>query len=282
MLMASGLSGRGPGAVQAGLSLADLLPQIAAYRDNFYQWLITRLPDDHRHRLENEAQSPQQPFGGVRRHINMLLAARRARQVGSVTLASVLARLGRIDAAERLVGLVPAASARMLARITRLIVIAQGLSRRGDKDSLERAGDILGEAKDLLLRGIDCGALVDPWNILGFAGQFPLHEPGGEALPDSRVDDLIGSVGNLLECACLVWQRSCLDSNKKISEQAGGLVEDLAAWWDQYAPTSVGGITHLSVLAMLQSAREVVSVLEERQATGPCSVVSRLLARRIC
>ena len=48
MLMASGLSGRGPGAVQAGLSLADLLPRIAAYRDNFYRWLITRLPDDHR------------------------------------------------------------------------------------------------------------------------------------------------------------------------------------------------------------------------------------------
>ena len=269
MLMASGLSGRGPDAVQSGLSLADLLPRIAAYRDNFYRWLITRLPDKHRHRLEKEAESLQQPFGGVRRHINMLLADRRARQVGSVTLASVLARLGRIDAAERLVGLVPAASARMLARITSRIVIAQGLARRGDEDSLERAVDTLSEARDLLLRGIGCGALVDPWNILGFAGQFPLHEPGGEALPDSRVDDLIGSVGNLLECACMVWQRSCLESNKKISDQASSLVEELASWWDQYATTSVGGITHLSGLEMLQSAREVVAVLEERRATAP-------------
>ena len=157
----------------------------------------------------------------------------------------------------------------MLARITSRIVIAQGLSRRGDKDSLERAVDTLSEAKDLLLRGIDCGALVDPWNILGFAGQFPLHEPGGEALPDSRVDDLIGSVGNLLECACMVWQRSCLESNKKISAEASSLVEELASWWDQYATTSVGGITHLSGLEMLQSAREVVAVLEERRATAP-------------
>ena len=269
MLMASGLSGRGPGAVQASLSLADLLPRIAAYRDKFYRWLITQLPDNHRCRLEKEAKNLQQPFGGVRRHINMLLADRRARQVGSVTLASVLARLGRIDAAERLVSLVPAASARMLAKITSRIVIAQGLSRRGDQDSLERAVDTLSEAKDLLLRGIDCGALVDPWNILGFAGQFPLHEPGGESLPDSRVDDLIGSVGNLLECACMVWQRSCLDANKKISDQARSLVEELAAWWDQYATTSVAGITHLSGLEMVQSAREVVAVLEERQATAP-------------
>ena len=269
MLMASGLSGRGPGAIQSGMSLTDLLPRIAAYRDNFYRWLITRLPDEHRLRLETEARSLQQPFGGVRRHINMLLADRRARQVGSVTLASVLARLGRIDAAERLVGLVPAASARMLARITSRIVIAQGMCRRGDNESLQKAVETLSEAKNLLMRGIHCGALVDPWNILGFAGQFPLHEPGGEALPDSRVDDLIGSVGNLLECACLAWQRSCLQSNKEIANKASGLVEELASWWDQYATTSVGGIPHLSGIEMVQSAREVVAVLEERRATAP-------------
>jgi hypothetical protein len=251
------------------MSLTDLLPRIAAYRDNFYRWLITRLPDEHRLRLEAEAQSLQQPFGGVRRHINMLLADRRARQVGSVTLASVLARLGRIDAAERLVGLVPAASARMLARITSRIVIAQGMCRRGDNDSLQKAVETLSEAKNLLMRGIHCGALVDPWNILGFAGQFPLHEPGGEALPDSRVDDLIGSVGNLLECACLTWQRSCLESNKNIAKKASDLVEELASWWDQYATTSVGGIPHLSGIEMVQSAREVVTVLEERRATTP-------------
>ncbi|MBT7730015.1 MAG: hypothetical protein HN703_14130, partial [Planctomycetaceae bacterium] len=269
MLMASGLSGRGPGAMQSGMSLTDLLPRIAAYRDNFYRWLITRLPGEHRLRLEAEAQSLQQPFGGVRRHINMLLADRRARQVGSVTLASVLARLGRIDAAERLVGLVPAASARMLARITSRIVIAQGMCRRGDNNSLQKAVEMLGEAKNLLMRGIHCGALVDPWNILGFAGQFPLHEPGGEALPDSRVDDLIGSVGNLLECACLTWQRSCLESNENIAKKASGLVEELASWWDQYATTSVGGIPHLSGIEMVQSAREVVTVLEERRTTAP-------------
>jgi hypothetical protein len=199
----------------------------------------------------------------------MLLADRRARQVGSVTLASVLARLGRIDAAERLVGFVPAASARMLARITSRIVIAQGMCRRGDKNSLQKAVEILSEAKNLLMRGIHCGALVDPWNILGFAGQFPLHEPGGEALPDSRVDDLIGSVGNLLECACLTWQRSCLESNENIAKKASGLVEELASWWDQYATTSVGGIPHLSGIEMVQSAREVVTVLEERRTTAP-------------
>ena len=56
----------------------------------------------------------------------------------------------------------------MLARITSRIVIAQGMCRRGDNDSLQKAVETLSEAKNLLMRGIHCGALVDPWNILGF------------------------------------------------------------------------------------------------------------------
>ena len=66
----------------------------------------------------------------------------------------------------------------------------------------------------------------------------------------------------------MVWQRSCLDANKKISDQARSLVEELAAWWDQYATTSVAGNAPIG-LEMVQSAREVVAVLEERQATAP-------------
>jgi len=78
MLMASGLSGHGPGARQAGLPLAELLPLIAGYRDEFYRWLLTQLPEGHRARLEEETRQLRQPFGGVRRHINALLAGRRA------------------------------------------------------------------------------------------------------------------------------------------------------------------------------------------------------------
>jgi hypothetical protein len=79
MLMASGLSGHGPGAPQAALPLADLLPRIAGYRDAFYRWLFTRLPAAHRGRLEQEASRLRQPFAGVRRHINGVLAGWRAR-----------------------------------------------------------------------------------------------------------------------------------------------------------------------------------------------------------
>ena len=83
MLMASGLSGHGPAAHQAGLPLSELLPRIAGYRDEFYRWLMTQLPQDHRERLEEETGRLRQPFGGVRRHINSLLAGRRANQLTS-------------------------------------------------------------------------------------------------------------------------------------------------------------------------------------------------------
>jgi hypothetical protein len=113
MLMASGLSGHGPGSHQASLPLSELLPRIAGYRDEFYRWMMAQLPEEHSRRLKEEMVRLRQPFGGVRRHINTLLASRRAMQVESVSLAGVFARVGRAEAADRMAARVPAASARM-------------------------------------------------------------------------------------------------------------------------------------------------------------------------
>jgi len=273
MLMASGLSGHGPGSHQASMPLAELLPRIAGYRDEFYRWLLGRLPDDHRQRLENEMQRLRQPFGGVRRHINSLLAARRARQVESVALAAVLARVGRAEAAERLAGMVPAASARMFARITGRVVAAQQMIRLGhDADLADRALDQLDDATDILFRAVGCGAAVDPWNILGLGGQFPLHEPGGESLSDPRVDDLISVTESILSGYASVWRAASLDGSTASSARAAAALERLAVWWDRHATTTVSGVTHLSGRELLDSARDVIGALTRRReivATTP-------------
>ena len=52
MLMASGISGSGPGTYDSNTTLATLLPVIASYRDQFYVDLLQRLPQRHRERLE--------------------------------------------------------------------------------------------------------------------------------------------------------------------------------------------------------------------------------------
>jgi hypothetical protein len=267
MLMASGLSGHGPGALQAGMPLAELLPRIAFYRDEFYRRLLERLPPRHRDGLEEEARRLKQPFGGVRRHINAMLAGRRARQVENVALAAVLARLGRADAAERLVGAVPAASARMFARITsRVVESQQALWRSADADA---AVVRLDEAVDLLFRAVGCGAAVDPWNILGLSGQFPLHEPGGESLPDPRVDDLVTITGSILEGYAAVWRQAALAGSLETSGRAAAALEKLAAWWDRFATTTVSGVPHLSGAECFDSAREVIDSLSRRRATAP-------------
>ena len=270
MLMASGLSGHGPGAHQAAAPLSELLPRIAGYRDEFYRWMLTRLDPEHRRRLDAEGQRLRQPFGGVRRHINALLASRRARQVESVALAGVFARLGRAEGAERMASLVPAASARMFARITSRVVAAQAAVRRGGATGgAAQALDDLDEATELLFRAVGCGAAVDPWNILGLSGQFPLHEPGGESLPDPRVDDLVSTVGSILDGYAAAWRAASVEGPAALAARAGAACERLAAWWDRHATTTVSGVPHLSGREMLVSSREVIGALGRRRETAP-------------
>jgi len=265
MLMAAGLSGSGPGTLQASLPLADLLPRIAGYRDEFYRWLLTTLPPGQRKRLEAEAERLRQPFGGVRRHINAFLAGRRAAQVESVTLAGIFARLGRAEAAERLAGLVPAASARLLARITGRIVEARRLTDRDPVAALAH----FDEATDLVFRAVGCGAMVDPWNILGFGGQFPLHDPGGESLPDPRIDDLVATTGSLMDGYAAICRRTALGGDQGIASRAAASLEKLAVWWDRYATASVSGVPRLSGREVLESTREVIGALDRRRESSP-------------
>lgn len=268
VLMASGLSGHGPGARQAALPLTELLPRIAGYRDEFYRWLLGTLPPSHRARLEAEAARQRQPFGGVRRHINAVLAGRRARQVESVALAAVCARLGRADAADRLAATVPAASARMFARLTSRVVAAQGGLRRGPATAAAAVTE-LDAAHDLLFRAVECGAAVDPWNILGLSGQFPLHEPGGESLPDPRVDDLVHAVDSILSGYAAVRRQAALAGVRDAATRAAVSLERLATWWDRFATTTVSGVPHLSGRDLAAAAEEVIQALERRRASAP-------------
>lgn len=66
---------------------------------------------------------------------------------------------------------IPCLSARFESEIQSRLVMVPRLVRNGE---LETAQRMLTEVMDLLHRGIECGGLVDPWNILGFQGLFPL------------------------------------------------------------------------------------------------------------
>ena len=114
ILMACGTSGDAPGRHDSTVTLSTLLPQIAAYRDDFYQQLLAKVAGPHGQRLREEAQRTRQPFGGARQHLNHELARRRAVQLQRVHLALLFARMGRPESALRQADSVRVASARML------------------------------------------------------------------------------------------------------------------------------------------------------------------------
>jgi len=188
ILMASGTCGSSPEAHDSTTTLGTLLPHIAAYRDAFYKQLFARLSGPHRQRLEAEATALHQPFGAARQHLNSQLARRRALQLQHVQLALLLARLGFDEAALRQVRVVPAVSARMTCQIDCLLTATH---RAADKNQLNEGLELLAQIEELLQRGIQCGAIVDPWNILGFGGQFSLFPAVENSIPDPRVDDLL-------------------------------------------------------------------------------------------
>ncbi len=265
ILMASGVSGDGPDTHDSNTTLVSLVPRIATYRDRFYERLIEQVDGDHAVRLEEEAARRLQPFGGARQHLNGCLAKRRARQLAHVRLARVFARMGYSDAAMRQAKQVPVTSARLLCRIDcHLTAAHQAL----DRQDLALAGDGITTVHDLLHRGIRCGAIVDPWNILGFDGNFSLFPALEDSIHDHRIDDLLVIVQRLLELYSRFWSEAAatnaLESSAPIIEQ----FREFAEWWHQFAAHEVSSVDAVSAHAAYDAASKVASALAQWNQQG--------------
>ncbi len=242
ILMASGTTGNGPGCHNSDVTLSSLLPHIAAYRDQFYEELLTRTSGRHGERLRAESQRTRQPFGGARQHLNHELARRRAIQMQHVHLAQLYARMGYPNAALAEANGVRIASARMLCQIYCLLTAGH---QAIDAHQLDTVARTLPEIEQLIQRGIECGALVDPWNIIGFGGNFSLFPALENTVHDFRVDDLIDLVEQILDLCARAWtEAAALDDAPREAEFSAALSR-VASWWDQYATAGVGGVKRL-------------------------------------
>ena len=242
ILMASGVSGSGPGAHSSEETLATLLPQIAEYRDRFYQDLMRRFDSGMAQRLREEEERMHQPLAGARQHLNQEIARRRALQLQQVHLARVFARMGRTEAALDRASAVRVASARMLCQIyCRLAAGHQAV----DSHDLAAVAEILPQIKDLIARGVECGALVDPWNVVGFGGNFSLFPAIENTVRDYRVDDLIQIVEQLLGLTSRAWTEAAAVDDSEHERVFSEQMEQLSAWWDQFATPAVSGIRRL-------------------------------------
>ncbi|MCL2623167.1 MAG: hypothetical protein FWD31_05805 [Planctomycetaceae bacterium] len=280
MLMGSGISGDHTHTYDSNMSLTTLMPHIAGYRDRFYEFLITRVDKKLRPRLEAEMARLHQPFGGARQGLNKQLAKRRADQLQRFHLARTLARMGYYDAAKRQTEIISVVSARLLCQIDCLI--AQG-HKCADHDQFENAALVLPEMEALIRRGIACGAIVDPWTILGFGAQFSLFPAIDNTVHDHRIDDLINLLNDIFDLYSRLQKEAAAAGNGDLQSHLSDKMSDLAGWWDQFGSMEVSSVEGFSGHAAWASAAMVATALaawnKGGTAAGDISFWSRHVER---
>lgn len=258
ILMASGVSGSGPDAHDSTVTLSNLLPRIARYRDEFYERLLRRMGGAHAERLRSEAAERQQPFGGARQHLNAELARRRAAQVEHVHLAKIFARMGFPAAAARQAAIVPTASARMACQIDCWLTEGQQAIRQGQ---VELSVKLLGQIRELLRRAIACGAVMDPWNILGFDANFSLFPASENSVHDHRADELCTLMGQLFALYGQAWSAAVAHGQETLAATIKKQFRELSEWWHPFATHEVSSVEAVNALETYRGAELVADAL---------------------
>ena len=265
MLMGSGISGAGPGTYDSNTTLGKLLPTIAGYRDQFYADLLNRLPAAHRDRLIREAATKHQPFGAVRQDLNAQLAQRRASQLVNCRLASIFARMGYPTEAEEQSKIVPVAAARINCQIDCLLSAASEATKRGD---LDEAFAAVPKIMARLKRGIHCGAIVDPWNIIGFDANYSLFPAVENSVRDHRVFDLVDVMERIFAHCSRLWSEAAASDHKETCVAIRKEFLSIVEWWRKYAAHEVMAVNAVDADDIFQAAELVAEALGLWQKGG--------------
>jgi len=268
LLMATGISGYGPTAHDSTTTLATLLPRIARYRDVFYEHLLKRLEGPHAARLRDELATTRQAFGGVRQHLNAYLARHRAMQLQQRYLALLFAEMGYPEASREEARRIPAVSVRLLSEILSHLTSGQVEAEQG---RLREAAERLYEVEDLMHRGIGCGAFVDPWNILGFQGLFPLSPAREDSIRDPRVEELIQVVEQIFNLYARLMSEAAAGGDGELVKMLSVRMRRLAEWWDRFATIEVGDVRRLHGGEATSSTTGVANALARWHQRGEAS-----------
>jgi hypothetical protein len=282
MLMASGICGNSPTAHDSTVTLSKLIPRIARCREAYYANVLELagsslgLEASQVERLRDEAARLKQPFGGARQHLNEYLAKHRAGQLQHRHVALIYAEMGHVEASRREAEKIPAASTRFLTEIWIRLTTAHRLlandHRQISRTEFESRITGLGEVEDLIRRGIECGALPDPWNILGFQGMFPLSAAQEDSIRDPRLDVLIDMMEHLFDLYSRLMSEAAGAGQGPIVNSLTADMKRLAAWWDRFASVEVQDVRRVHGGGALASAEHVAHSMarwhEKGEAAG--------------
>ncbi|MEM7784188.1 MAG: hypothetical protein AAF623_12605 [Planctomycetota bacterium] len=258
ILMASGISGDGPGAYDSNTTLKILLPVIASYRDQFYENLIEDIPPNHRQRLLKESEIKHQPFGAVRQDLNAKLAQRRASQLVNCRLASIFARMGYPEAAEEQSKIVPVASARINCQLDCILSLADQALKAED---LDRASQFIDQVMSQIRKGIRCGAIVDPWNILGFEANYSLFPAIVNTVRDHRIYDLVDVMERIFAFCSQLWSEAAAVDRIDMCKSIRSKFQDIVHWWRKFSAHTVSSLEAVDPEDIFQAAELVAQAL---------------------
>lgn len=265
ILMASSISGDGPECHDSNVTLGSLLPRVARQRDEFYLRLVKTATGARARRLARHSKQTRQPFGHVRQALNLYLAQYGAQQVQRRQLAYLFARMGYAEASLRQASVIPCASARFECEV---LCRAHAARRVVEQGKLAETAQLLQEAEEYLHRGIECGALVDPWNVLGFQGLFPLFSSREDSVPDQRVEMLYHIMESLLDAYSRALEEAAARGEKSLTESISGRYERLAQFWDRFGTVTVEDLPRVAAHEQLDSASHVARALAEWREAG--------------
>lgn len=265
ILMGSGICGSEVNAFGSNETIATILPNIARYRDVFYESLLMKMTGAHAARLQQEAINRHQPFGAARQDLNARIATLRASQTEHVELASTFAKMGYPEAASRQANVIPVASARMLCRINCCLTEGRQSIRKGN---LETAIKAIQEIMELIHRGIECGAIIDPWNIIGFGANFALFPAVENTIHDHRADELANLMEQLFSLSSLLWCQCAAVNNPEWSETTKRELVNSVQWWNQFAAHEVSSINACHGIEFQKAAERVVGAMSEWNQSG--------------
>ena len=265
MIMASSISGSGPETHDSTISLTNLLPIVARRRDAFYLRLMQHVSGKRQERLKREEKKTQQPFGHIRQHLNMQLAGYGAQQVQHRELAHMYAVMGYPDASREHAVAIPAASIRIETEIECAISTAH---RDIDQGRFEQACSHMALLPELIKRGVECGALVDPWNILGFHGQFPLFSSREDAIPDNRVETLVELMEGVFGIYSRCLGEAAAQGRLELQTMVSNIFQSQAEWWDRFGSLVIEDLPKVSGQESWDSATHVSEALAKWRAAG--------------
>ncbi len=173
--------------------------------------------------------------------------------------------MGYPESSQRQASIVPVARGRMLAEVAARITLAhQDLDCGRGEAAFER----LIEAEELVHRAIQCGAFVDPWNILGFAGQYPFFGGPEYSVQDPRVEELVDIVDGVLTLCVRIVSESAATGQSGLADRTIERLDRFADWWDRFATTTVSGVPSVRGSDAADSARHLAEVLGQWFAKG--------------